>query len=80
MNFIKCNEFCELNNYNCLNAECKHYICSEADHNCCLISAAKGPQTLREIAPKIGKSYVTVKQIEDKALTKIKKKMNFEQD
>jgi len=44
--------------------------------NCSIISAdAHGPMTLEDVADRIGLSLVRVKQIEEAALVKLKKRM-----
>lgn len=53
---------------------CKYWINYEKDLNCALISINKcGPMGLREIADRLGISYVRVKQIQDKSLKRVKK-------
>jgi hypothetical protein len=71
---MKCDEYCELEEHICISKSCRYYITSEQDFNCCLISARKGPQSLREISNKIGISYVSVHQLEEKILSKLKKR------
>jgi len=67
-----CCSCCISNEVSCPVKECKHWINYEDDLNCSLISVEKnGPMTLREIADRLGVSFVRVKQIQDKALKKI---------
>jgi hypothetical protein len=55
---------------------CRNHINYPEDHNCCLISVEKhGQLTLREIAERMGISYVRVKQIEDAAIRKLTKQV-----
>ena len=61
----------------CKEKSCRHWINYEEDNNCCLITIDKnGRITLREVAERLGVSYVRIKQIEDKAILKLKKE-NF---
>ena len=60
----------------CQNKECRHWIDYPEDDNCVLVAVEKnGRMTLRECAKRLGVSYVRVKQIEDKALKKLEKKL-----
>ena len=61
----------------CAECKCRHWINYNEDNNCCLISVDKhGTLTLREVAERLGVSYVRIKQIQDKAISKISKE-NF---
>tara|TARA_R110000823_G_scaffold259828_1_gene380868 strand:+ start:636 stop:866 length:231 start_codon:yes stop_codon:yes gene_type:complete len=61
----------------CREKECRHWINYDKDNNCCLITIDKhGRLTLREVADRLGVSYVRIKQIQDKAISKIAKE-NF---
>ena len=61
----------------CVECNCRHWINYKEDNNCCLISVDKhGRLTLREVAERLGVSYVRIKQIQDKAISKISKE-NF---
>ena len=61
----------------CAECNCRHWINYKEDNNCCLISVDKhGRLTLREVAERLGVSYVRIKQIQDKAISKISKE-NF---
>ena len=63
---LKCKEACE-------NSTCRYWISYEDEQNCSLISIYEnGPMTLREIADRSGISFARVKQIETKAIGKIK--------
>tara|TARA_Y100000593_G_C4167402_1_gene265139 strand:- start:500 stop:664 length:165 start_codon:yes stop_codon:yes gene_type:complete len=49
----------------------------QEDLNCALVCVEEhGALTLKEVAKRIGVSYVRVKQIQDKAIEKINKKMS----
>ena len=57
----------------CPAKECRLWIDFKSDYNCTLISIYEnGPMTLRQIAERLGISFARVKQIETKALMKIK--------
>jgi len=57
----------------CPNEECRMWIDFKNEYNCTLISIYEnGPMTLREIAERSGISFARVKQIETKAVGKIK--------
>jgi len=52
--------------------ECKYWISYEEDYNCCINSIdSNGAMTLREIADRLGLSFVRVKQIQDNSVKKI---------
>ena len=61
----------------CCNANgCKFHIDYEEEFNCCLISIYEnGSLSLREIAKREGLSFARIKQIEDNALVKLKKRL-----
>tara|TARA_R100000008_G_C3572025_1_gene162779 strand:+ start:516 stop:740 length:225 start_codon:yes stop_codon:yes gene_type:complete len=71
---ISCLETCKKLGTSCPIKECRYWIDYEAENNCVFETvSANGPLTLREAAERLGMSYVRVKQIQDKALQKIKK-------
>jgi len=56
--------------------ECRHWINYPKEFNCCLVSVYEnGPMTLRQVAERIHLSFARIKQIESKALQKIKKRI-----
>ena len=68
-----CAEECVLNNIKCNKANCRLWIDHKEDLNCCLIAVEKnGKMTLEEVGKRLDISYVRVKQIEDKAMEKLK--------
>lgn len=70
----ECSEKCLENEIECPFKECKNWINFSEDQNCDLIAIKKnGPMTLRQIAERLGVSFVRIKQIEDNAILKIKK-------
>tara|TARA_R100000008_G_scaffold76495_1_gene56365 strand:+ start:586 stop:840 length:255 start_codon:yes stop_codon:yes gene_type:complete len=71
---LKCHGICMKKDVSCPNNDCKMWIDYEEDLNCTLIAVHKnGEMTLREVAQREGISFVRVKQIQDKALQKIRK-------
>lgn len=69
-----CSKVCQKHNTSCPNQECRYWVDYEGDHNCCLISIEKhGAMKLREVAERIGVSYVRIKHIQDAALVKLSK-------
>lgn len=59
----------------CPAQECRHWINYPSDYNCTLISIYNnGSMTLRQIAERLHLSFARIKQIETKALAKIKKR------
>jgi DNA-directed RNA polymerase sigma subunit (sigma70/sigma32) len=74
---MNCEDLCKKTNNACEQKDCKYWMDYSEDLNCTIICAKKnGPLTLRETAKRLGVSYVRIKQIEENALNKIKKK-NF---
>jgi hypothetical protein len=70
----KCSQVCLENKKVCKQAECRLFINYPQEFNCCLISIYEnGAMTLREIGDRIGVSFARIKQIETKALQKMKK-------
>ena len=76
---MNCKEECLLSKKCCKKNDCRHWIDYEKDLNCSLITVEEnGPLTLREVADRLQISYVRVKQIQDKAVAKIMKKVRKE--
>ena len=51
---------------------CRNFIDWPDDHNCCLVAVEKhGEMNLRDVADRLGISYVRVQQIEKRALKKL---------
>lgn len=72
---MNCEDICKKTKEPCQNKECKYWLDYADDLNCTLICAQQnGALTLREVAKRMGVSYVRIKQIEETALNKIKKK------
>ena len=69
-----CSKLCVTKEVSCpkQNSDCRHWINYEQDYNCTLIAVNNATNySLREVADRLGISFVRVKQIEDKALKKI---------
>jgi len=72
----KCATKCMKENVSCRESGCRMWIDYEDDHNCALIAIEKnGDMTLHEVAERLNISYVRVKQIQDKTLQKVGKRM-----
>jgi len=73
-----CAEECKLKKINCKEKKCRYWIKYKGDFNCSLIAIQKnGKMTLREVADRLQISFVRVKQIEDKAIEKLIKTVDF---
>ena len=69
-----CAKLCMSSNKQCKNTECRHFIDFPAEYNCVLVTVFQnGNLTLRQTAERLGISFARVKQIEKKALIKLKK-------
>ena len=76
---LPCARMCIEEKMCCEESDCRNWIDYEAEQNCCLISIYEnGPMTLRQIAERLHLSFARIKQIETKALLKIKKKAMFD--
>lgn len=74
---MKCIEECKVTGLYCQNNHCRFWMDYQEDLNCALVCVEEhGALTLKEVAKRIGVSYVRVKQIQDKAIEKINKKMS----
>ena len=71
---MKCLEKCIEKKEPCKQTDCRHWIKYKKDMNCLHESIDKhGNMTLREVADRLGVSFVRIKQIEDKAMRKLNK-------
>ena len=71
----ECAKKCHIASEECKKKDCRLWIDYGSDLNCTLIAAKKnGPMTLREVAERIGVSFVRIKQIEEAALEKLRKR------
>lgn len=76
----KCSEKCKELNVSCPVNDCRHWINYEKDMNCLLITTETyGPLTLKEISARLSISHVRVKQIEDKLLRKLQKRISVKE-
>ena len=68
----KCCESCVKHRVSCPVKKCRYWIKHKEDLNCTLIAVEKnGPMTLREVADRLGMSFVRIKQIQDIAQEKL---------
>ena len=73
---LACSRKCMELNQACHVSDCRNWINFPSEKNCCLISVYEnGPMTLRQVAERIQLSFARIKQIETKALSKIKKRL-----
>lgn len=71
---MKCYDQCENQKQSCNRTGCRLWIDYEQDLNCTVVAVNNHPDshmTLREVADRLGVSFVRVKQIEEKALNKL---------
>ena len=72
----KCFERCIEYGVTCPVKDCRLWIKYPDDLNCTVVAANKnGRMTLREVAARIGISFVAVKHIEDRSAVKLCKKL-----
>ena len=72
----ECAKLCQKLDVSCPNTDCRMYLDYEEDLNCTLVAIDKhGAMTLRDVAPRLGVSFVRVKQIEDKIMDKMRKRL-----
>ena len=76
--FKSCVEACQKLNVSCPNKTCRKWINFEEDLNCTLITVDKNDKmTLRDVAKRLNYSFVRVKQLEESAMIKMKKRLNL---
>jgi len=75
MDYLGCTDECKNEKKACSKESCRHWISYEDDHNCSIIAAERGPLTLDEVSKRMGLSLIRIKQIQDSALEKIKKRI-----
>ena len=72
----QCSRKCIQLEVTCPNKECRLWIDYKDEYNCTLISIHEnGPMTLRQVGERLGISFARVKQIETRALEKLKKRV-----
>ena len=70
---LACSRLCIKLKASCPNKECRLWIDYPEENNCSLVSINKNDNmTLRQIGERLGISFARVKQIETKALRKLK--------
>jgi len=74
-----CAKECISNKKKCERANCRLWVDYKKDLNCTLIAVHnnKGPMSLEETSKRFGLSIVRIKQIQDKAVQKLKKNTPF---
>tara|TARA_R100000697_G_C5367870_1_gene176464 strand:+ start:290 stop:562 length:273 start_codon:yes stop_codon:yes gene_type:complete len=69
----KCSAECVLKNSCCEKKDCRHWIDYKKEHNCSKISIyLHGRMTLKQVSERLGVSIPRIKQIETKALARLK--------
>ena len=78
----QCAKRCMMFNRSCEERECRNHIEYDEDLNCVLVAIDnnEGPLTLRQIAPRMGVSFPRIKQIQDEAVKKVRKKLKDIED
>ena len=75
---LSCVEECKLKNKSCRKKSCRYWIKYKEDLNCTFVAVEKnGKMSLREVADRIGVSFVRIKQIQDKAIKKLLKPLDI---
>ena len=73
---MKCAKECLLHQMMCFRESCKYWMDYPEDLNCTLVCVEKhGALPLVEVGKRLGVSHVRIKQIQDKAITKMNKKI-----
>jgi len=71
----ECSECCVKHKVSCPVQDCRYWIDYEKDLNCSFVAIEKqNEMTLFEVAARLGVSSVRIKQIQDNAMKKCKKK------
>ena len=71
-----CAEECFEEKKSCKKSDCRQWIKYDEDLNCAQVAVKKnGCMTLKEVAKRLGVSYVRITQIEKTALSKLRKKV-----
>ena len=72
----KCFQMCVDNDVSCPVNDCRYWINYEEDLNCTIVCANhNGPLSLREVADRMGVSFVRVKQVQDITVGKFVKRL-----
>ena len=73
---MKCYEICQNSKITCKQKDCRCWMDYEKDLNCTIVAVRRhGSLTLREIGERLSLSFVRIKQIQDKALKKLSKRL-----
>jgi len=73
-----CADECMNTNKKCRKKTCRQWLDYGEDLNCALVAVRKnGKMSLREVADRLGVSFVRVKQIQDKAVEKLTTSIDF---
>lgn len=73
---MKCYVYYNKENQQCNKKNCRYWMNSKDNLNCCIISADSGNKTLQEIGEIYNITRMRVCQIEKNIITKIKKRVN----
>jgi hypothetical protein len=74
----ECAKDCVRENKSCERTDCRMWINFKDDLNCTLVCVNKhGKMTLNEVAKRMDLSIVRIKQVQDKAIQKLKKKSSL---
>jgi DNA-directed RNA polymerase sigma subunit (sigma70/sigma32) len=78
----KCFDIQEKYNLPCDQKDCRRWVDFEEDLNCSVVCARKNDTglSLRDVAERMGVTFVRIQQIEKAALKKLKKKGVFEEN
>ena len=69
-----CGRVCQKLETPCPNETCRLWVDFKEEYNCSLISIYEnGPMTLRQIGDRLGISFARVKQLEQRALLKMRR-------
>jgi len=75
----QCSKECLDKDYCCDKVECRHWIDYVGEHNCSLISVyINGAMTLEQVGERVGVSFVRIRQIEQQALEKLRKRSRWQ--
>lgn len=70
----KCSQKCIELETECPNTECRYWVDHQKSLNCCFVAIENnGEMDLRTVGDIMGVSFVRIKQIQDKAVTKVNK-------
>lgn len=76
MDYLGCTDQCRKDKKPCSKEACRHWMNYTDDLNCSLIAAEDhGPMTLEDISKRLDLTLVRVKQIQDEAMIKMKKRI-----